>query len=273
MKNMRTAPLFGALSIALAALLTGCGGGGGGGGGGSSPVHAPVPPAPVPTATPGGTGQLVLNGTPLANDSVVFTCGCTGDGGKISTDGSGNYTVTGSAPSVLSPGTSYVPNGHNLMIVGYTGTTQVWTMLFLGNSPATNLNLSNTPATASANVSDTASTAAALYVYYAAGTQVSGGDHTFDWFNFNQIIAFAQHLRSAPDAHEQTLLTDIAAAQTAGQSLYPGFVPQWNIVTGEGVNAKITADVKQVAADGPAADSTLPVPCSAPNACTGAPTP
>ncbi len=191
----------------------------------------------------------------------------------ITTDANGNYTISGTAPSVLNPNQTYTPNGHNLMIVGYSGGTQVWTMMFLGDSPATNLNLSNAPTNASANVSDTASTAAALYIYYAAGTETSGGDHTFDWFNFNNIIAFAQHLRSSPDAHEQTLLNDITAAQTAGISLYPGFTPQWNGDPSDGVNAKITADVKQIVADGTAGDSTLPLPCSAPNACPGAPTP
>jgi hypothetical protein len=292
MKKKTRASLAFASTLTLTALLVACGGGGGGGsttpptsggGGGSTPppptsTSTPAPgattPPPGPTATPGAAGQLILSSAPLANATVVFTCGCNGDGGKITTDAKGNYVISGSAPSVLGNGT-YTPTGHNLMIVGYdpNNQTQVWTMMFLGNTPAHNLNLSSTPTNATANVSDTASSAAALYVYYAAGTQVSGGDHSFDWFNFNTVASFAQHLRTAPNAAEAKFLTDITSSQSAGASLYPGFVPTWNPVSGEGTNATITADVQAIANGGLAADSTLPTPCPSLNGCANAPTP
>lgn len=273
MKNTRTAPLFGASIFALAALLTACGGGGGGGGGTTPPTGGatPAPPAatPSPTPTPGGTGTLSIGSSPLANDNVVFTCGCNGDGGLITTDANGNYTITGSAPSVLTPGSTYTASDHNLMIVGYTGDTQVWTMMFLGNTPAHNAYLTSL----AGNPSSPVTTAAALYVYYAAGTQISGSDKSFGWFNFSQIAQFANQLATAPDPAESKLLADVQNQEAAGASLYPGFKPTWSAVSSEGVNPTITADVQAIANGGLSADNTLPTPCPSKDGCSNAPTP
>lgn len=287
MKKMTRASLAAASTLMLTALLAACGGGGGGGGttppttggGGSTPtpVTSPtgspttVPPttAPPPTPSPGATGALMLNGSPLASATVAFTCGCTGDAGKIQTDATGNFTINGvtGAPSALNSGKTYVPSGHNLLVVGYANApskTQTWTMLFLGNTPAHNLTLSN---------SDVAATAASLYVYYAASIINNNADKTFDWFNFNQILAFTSHLRQSPDATEQKFLTDVANAQTAGQSLFP-VGAAWNTaISSDGTNGVIYADVQAVAKD--TSDSTVPTQCtgSLPQPCTGAPTP
>jgi hypothetical protein len=210
--------------------------------------------------------MLSINGVPLANDTVVFTCGCNGNGGKITTDGSGNYVIGSSAPAVTGGG-SYTPSGNNLMVVGYAASgTQAWTMQFYGHTPSHDLTLGS-------NTSDLASTAASLYVYYAASV-VNSADKTFDWFNFNTIIAFAQHLRSGSGltTSEQHLLTDITSEQTAGHTLYPGFAPTWDPNGSHSFSATLGADVKAVAAD-KGADSTIPTPCPGVNQCSGAPTP
>lgn len=277
MNKLHRAPLFGATMITLAALLAACGGGGGGGGttppvGGGSTPNPPVgTPTPIATSTPtpSVTGTIAISGTALANATLIFTCGCNGDAGKLTTDASGGYTITGSAPSVTGTGT-YTATGHNLMIVGYAPSgTQAWTMQFLGSTPAHNLNLGSA-------TSDTADAAAALYVDYSAATQLPAGttDQTFDWFNFNTIAAFAAHLRTAPTANEQNLLTTIAREQAAGHTLYPGAsAPKWDPNGSKTTNAAITSAIKAVQADGLSADSTLPTPCPAANQCTGAPTP
>lgn len=283
--------------ITLAALLAACGGGGGSGGGSGTtppvgggstpapPVGTPTPvgstpapgqtpppgqtPTPVQTPTPSVTGTIAIAGVPLANSILVFTCGCNGDAGKMTTDANGGYTITGSAPSVTGNGT-YTASGHNLMIVGYAGSgTQAWTMQFLGATPAHDMTLGS-------NTSDTASAAAALYVDYSAATQLPAGttDQTFDWFNFNTIAAFAQHLRTSPTANEQKLLTTITNEQAAGHTLYPGTsAPRWDPNGSKTTNATITSALKAVQADGLGADQTLPTPCPAANQCTNAPTP
>ncbi len=302
MKINTRASLAAASTLMLTALLAACGGGGGGGttpptngggGGGSTPAPpntTPTPPGstpgpgstptPTPTASPGGTGTVTISGKALANATVVFTCGCTGDGGKITTNASGQYSVGFSAPSVANPGQKYSPTLGNLMIVGYapSSQTQTWTMMFLGSTPSHDLNLSSTPNNASANVSDTASTAAALYVYYAAATQLKASvtDRTFNWFNFNTIAQFAQHLRAGQGltAAETKLLNDITAQQTAGKSLFPGSkLPTWNAVSTDGLNSTVTNDLSAVASGGISADGTLPTPCPSAGSCTGAPTP
>jgi hypothetical protein len=268
--------------LALAALVAACGGGGGGagtpptGGGGSTPTIAPTG-TPAPASTPSDSGSISVSGLSFADANIVYTCGCSGEGGEITTDANGNYTITGTAKAIPTQSTAYSPPGHNLMVVAYADNshTQAWTMLFMGNSAATNLNLSSTPNNATANVTDTASTGAALYVYYqdAYSPQITGSDRTFDWFNYNQIIAFAQHLRTAPSTNETKFLSDISSAQQSGTSLFPGFLPTWNADAADSTNATIATDIQNVAQDGTAVDATLPTPCPAANACSGAPTP
>src|SRR5579862_6093883 len=101
---------------ALAAIilsLAACGGGGGGGnsgGGGSSalpsaPGASPGPgsgstTSPAATPTPMDIGTVSIAGTALANASVVFTCGCTGEGGMTHADANGNYTLTVPATAI-----------------------------------------------------------------------------------------------------------------------------------------------------------------------------
>jgi hypothetical protein len=158
------------------------------------------------------------------------------------------------------------------MIIGYASTgTQTWTMEFLGNTPATNLNLSSTPGNASANVTDTAGTAAALYIYEESQ---NNSDQSFDLWNFNTIGAWAAKLRAGAglSAHETSLMSDIVAQQNAGKSLYPT-IPAWNPQAGATTNATILADLEAIHSDGTAVDSALPTPCPAIGQCTGAPTP
>jgi len=273
---------FAASIFALATLLVACGGGGGGSGAGTPPVSntQSSPPATTPAspaATPGASGTLSASGLSFANVPVVFTCGCTGEGGEVTTNATGGYQITESATAIPASASPYTPSGRNILVVGYASGSsgQAWTMEFLGNTPATNLNLSSTPSNASANVTDTVATAAALYIYYEAAysNKISGSDRTFDWFNFNQIAAFTQHLRTSPTTDEAKFISDISAAQQAGSSLYPGFVPTWNAAPGDGTNATMATDIQTIAADGTAADATLPTPCPGADACTGTPTP
>lgn len=291
MINVRPTRLIPVAFAALTVSLVACGGGGGGsgggtgGGGGTIPVAAPstsptqAPTAtPTPTLSPTDTGSVAIGAAVLANAPVVFTCGCTGEGGMTRADASGNYTITVPATAIPSSPTPYTPPGHNLVVVGYSTTSnaQAWTMVFLGNSSATNLNLSASPSSSASNTTDAASTAVALYAYYQANysTAITGTDRTFDWFNFNTLIAYAQHLRTAPTAHEQALLSDIAAQQGAGASLFPGYTPTWNENPSAGVNAIITADVRAIAMDSAnGSDAAAPTPCPAAGQCTGAPTP
>lgn len=216
----------------------------------------------------------MLNGAGLANATVAYTCGCSQQAGETSTSASGNYSISPSATAMpASPNPTYttVP-GRNYMIIGYASSgTQTWTMEFLGNSPATNLNLSSSPTNLLDNITDTAGTAAALYIYYESQND---SDQSFDLWNFNTINTWAQKLRggSGISAHETQLLSDVTSSQGAGQSLYPT-VPVWNPQVGATANATILADLQAIHNDGTAADPTLPTPCPAAGACTGAPTP
>lgn len=272
-------PLAAASIFSLAVMLAACGGGGGGGG--TTPPTSPTAPGSSPTASPSSSptsnptesasGTLALNGVDLANAKVTFTCGCSQSAGLTSTDANGNYTVTQSAPAAPKGTGTYTLQGHNVLVIGYspTSSTQVWTLDFVGNTPATDLNLS---------ASDTAATAAALYLYYevAYNPAINTGsnpDRTFDWFNFNTVNAWVTHLRSGTGltSAETTLLSDIASAQSAGTSLFP-YSQNWN-PTSDGTNAKIASDLSAVASGGISADDTLPTPCPGIGQCSGAPTP
>lgn len=278
--------LFALSLFGLGTFLAACGGGGGG----SSTPPAPLPPSTGPTsptsapsssaspaATPGASGTISATGLSFANVPVIFTCGCSGEAGEVTTNAGGGYQITDSATPIPASPAPYSPPGHNILVVGYASGSsgQAWTMVYLGTTPAYNLNLSSTPSNLNANVTDTASTAAALYIYYEAAysTQITGSDRTFDWFNFNQIATFAEHLRTSPSTDETKFLNDISTAQQAGSSLYPGFVPSWNPVASDKTNATITSDIQTVANDGTSVDATLPTPCPGADACTGTPTP
>jgi len=277
--------------LALVAVLAACGGGGGsnggsgsGGGGGVPPTSAPTsgptsgptsaPATPTPQPSAAITGSLMLNGSALANVEVAFTCGCSAQAGETQTDASGGYTIStqsNAIPAAPQPTYTTVP-GRNYMIIGYASTgTQAWTMEFLGNSPATNLNLSSSPNNLTANVNDTASTAAALYIYEESQ---NNSDQSFDVWNFNTVASWAAKLRAGAglSAHETTLLNDIIAQQSAGKSLYPS-VPAWNPQAGATSNSTILADIVSVHNDGTAVDPALPTPCPGAGQCTGAPTP
>lgn len=219
-------------------------------------------------------GSMTLGGAALANATVAFTCGCSAQAGETTTNASGSYTVNPTAtaiPAAPNPTYTTVP-GRNYMIIGYASTgTQVWTMEFLGKSPATNLNLSSSPTNVQSNVNDTASTAAALYIFYESQND---SDQSFDLWNFNTIDTWAQKLRggSGLSANETQLLSDITSSQGAGKSLYPT-IPAWNPQAGASENAAILADLQAIHTDGTAVDPALPTPCPAAGACTGAPTP
>src|SRR6185437_4013906 len=75
--------------------------------------------SPVPTATPMDVGSMSINGVAMANGAIVFTCGCTGEGGMTHADATGNYQITVPATAIPSSPTPYTPPGHNLVVVGY----------------------------------------------------------------------------------------------------------------------------------------------------------
>jgi hypothetical protein len=256
--------------LALVAALAACGGGGSGSGAGTTPSTT----SPQATASTSISGTMILNGSAVANATVAYSCGCSAQAGETTTNASGNYAIGASATAIpASPNPTYttVP-GRNYMIIGYASSgTQAWTMEFLGNSPATNLNLSASPTNLQDNSNDTASTAAALYIFYESQND---SDQSFDLWNFNTIDTWAEKLRSGLglSAHETQLLSDITSSQSAGQSLYPT-IPAWNPQAGATANAAILADLQAIHSDGTAVDSALPTPCPAEGACTGAPTP
>ncbi|HEX8805412.1 MAG TPA: hypothetical protein VF741_00630 [Candidatus Aquilonibacter sp.] len=257
--------------LALVAALAACGGGSGSGSG--SP-GVPATASPQATATMMIAGSMTINGTALTGATVAYTCGCSAQAGETTTGSNGSYTITASATAIpASPNPTYttVP-GRNYMIIGYAASgTQAWTMEFLGKTQATDLNLSSTPTNLSDNATDTASTAAALYIFYESQND---SDQSFDLWNFNTIATWAQKLRAGAglSAHETQLLSDVTTAQASSESLYPT-VPVWNPQGSANVNATILADLQAVHSDGTAVDPALPTPCPAEGACTGAPTP
>ena len=212
------------------------------------------------TCTAAATGRL-----------VVFSCGCTAQAGENQLLSGGAFSIpvsTIATPPSPNPVYTSVP-GRNYLIVATQnggGTTEgngpeSWTLQFLGNVPAHNLGLGAGGAT----TSDVFTAVGALYVY----ANSENGDATaFDDWNLNTVLAWVTHMRTAPNASEQTLLNDIAAAQESGKTLFSSAPPWYPSLTG---NSTIQADVTAVAASG---DSTLPTPCpGGSGGCTGAPQP
>lgn len=257
-------------AIVLAGALAACGGGGsGGGGGGGGGGGVPPTSPPTPTASPGASGTASVNGTALANANIVYSCGCSGQAGTTTADASGNFTLTASATAVpASPNPTYTMlPGRNYVIVGANSGThaEAWTMFFLGNQPSHNVYMGS----GGADTTDTATTAAALYVFYNAQNQ---GDTAFDDWNFNTVAAWAAELRSSPKTTaEQKFMSDINAAEASGTPLYP-VKPAWDNDVGA-ANATIISDIEAIT---PASDSAVPTPCPLNNgspSCTGAPNP
>lgn len=259
-------PLAGALPFVLASILAACGGGGGGGSTNGLPATGSGSGSQTPAPTYG------IAGTTLADATVIFTCGCSQQAGMTTSDASGTYAISATATAVpASPSPIYttVP-GRNYLIVAFANHAQAWTMEFLGKSQQANLNLSPTAGDPNANRPDAATAAAALYVFYESDNQQN---ESFDAWNFVTIAQWAGHLRSGTvSPHEAQFLSDIQAAQSNSQSLYPA-IPPWNPDPADGVNLQIRADIDTLHADA-LADPTLPIPTPCPNGqCTGTPTP
>lgn len=264
--------LFTGIAALVAALAAcgggGSGGGGGGGGGGTPPTSQPTnPPTTSPPST-GITGTVSANGSALANANVVYTCGCSAQAGTTTADGGGNFTIATSATAVPpSPNPTYtIVPGRNYMVIGANATThqEAWTIVFLGSQSSHNLYLG----TGSADTTDNATAAAALYVFLNAQNE---SDTAFDDWNFNTIAAWTSKLRSSPTSQETKLMSDISAAEASATPLYPT-IPDWDNDRGS-ANATIAADVRAIT---PANDSSVPTPCPLSGgtpACTGAPTP
>jgi hypothetical protein len=269
---MKPASLLAALFALSALALAACGGGSSGG---PDPVINPTAtptskatatPTPTPTPISGATGVMSVNGSPLANAKVAFSCGCSSSGGTATTDASGNYTITQGSPQIPPPGTYTIVPGRNYMIVaaGSPGETEAWTMMFLGSIPAHNVYLT------SANTTDAYTAAAALYIFYSA-TSLSD-PLAYDHWNMNTIISWENTLRASGgnNAAEKQLLADIVSAQQSGSSLFPA-IPVWDPDSNPPfqANATIAGDLKAVQSSG---DKALPTPCPS-TGCTGTPQP
>ncbi|MBC5824291.1 MAG: hypothetical protein GIX02_05560 [Candidatus Eremiobacteraeota bacterium] len=252
-----------------------CGGGGGTAGG--RPGGGGASPTPMPTTGLGSNMQVSTGGSyalysygSAANAQIVFSCGCSRQAGTTTADANGNFTVPGTTvatPAAPSPTYTIVPT-RNYMIVALPLSgqgPQGWTMEFAGTRPSHNLALGDrgsVPATSSK--SDVFTAAAALYVYGKSPNGVTAYD---DW-NFNAIQSFVQHLVTAPNGPERTLLDAIASRSAANGSLFPS-APAWN--AGQPIDAAIATDIANVSAS---RDPALPTPCPGGDAaCTGTPTP
>ena len=272
MKSTQRIAIWGSLSgMVVAALIAGCGGGGstavnlpGGGGGHPSPSPSPsVSPSPGPTPVLTGNLNVAIGGAypgqtdgAAANAQVDFTCGCTGQAGTGTADGTGNFNLlTTSTPVPASPDPTYtIVPGRNYVVIGTAamGTNlkaQAYTMVFAGNDTTRNQYLN-----AGVNSSDAFTAAVALYVMAkSAGTPLA-----FDDWNFNTLQGYYTHLVSAPNTAEQKLLTDIVAQQEAGNTMYPA-KPRWR--PNKIKNALIAGDL---AAISPGNDPAAPTPCPTP---------
>lgn len=253
-------PVSGFAGIMLAATLAACGGGGGG--------SSPAPPAPTAAPAPVIAGVAAVGGIPLANASIVFSCGCTGQAGTTKADASGNYTLTVSstaAPSTPDPTYTTIP-GRNYLAVMTANGQEAWDIAFLGSTPSHNHILNQT------NTSDKYTTAAALYVFYNS-INLAKPD-AFDSWDFSTIASWVTTLKSSPLAEETTLLSDIETEQTAGVSLYPSTGAEW-APAGTVANGKIKIDLDNVKAAATAAGlaTRLPQQCGDGTAPCAVPTP
>jgi len=268
-------------AVLAAAAIAGCGGGGGGYG---SAVPPPPPnPSPSPSSSPVlalgnaniATGGTVAGGftyTPAANDTIIFTCGCSNQAGITTAGINGDFTVTSPAsptPAVPNPIYTIVPTRNYLVVAEPPSSNdgpQGWTMLFAGNAPANDLALGDGGAVqASAGVSDVYTTAVALYVYK---NSVQNSNTAFDDWNFNALEAWLQRMFTTPTPKETILLNDIAAQSVLNASLFPT-VPGWN--AGQTLNSTINTDLVNVKNH---KGTMMPTPCpGGPSGCTGTPTP
>jgi hypothetical protein len=248
------------------------------------PLNAMPTPAPI-GATPGpqlnGTMQIVTGGTASASGAaftyvsenagslVVFSCGCTTQAGENLLTAGGTFSIptsTLATPASPSPTYTSVPGRNYLVVATQNGgsTTEgngaeSWTMEFLGNTAAHDVGLGLNGSV----TSDAFTAAAALYVY----ANSENNSTAFDEWNLNTILAWVNHMRAGgPNAAEQKLLNDIAAAQEARTTLYPVAPPWYPTLT---ANGTIQSDLTAVATSG---DTALPTPCPG-GQCTGTPSP
>ena len=265
MISTKTLPLFAILGATVIAAA--CGGGSGSAinnpGGGGNPT-----PTPAPTSALPGTLNLVTGGAypaqtygPAGTVSVDFSCGCTSVAGSATTDGAGNFTLVAVSTPVPAPNPMYtIVPGRNYLIVGNpTAGSQAWTVEFAGKIPSHNVYLN------AANQSDVYTVAVGLYVFNYS----SGGSVAFDGWNFNQLLAWYNQLKSSPTTAEKALLSDIVTQSEAASILWPK-APTWR-PTLSPINSTIKSDLATVHANSPP-DPQLPTPCPG-GACTGTPTP
>src|ERR1700694_1660857 len=254
-------------AFASAALIAACGGGGGalpGPGPNPSPT---VSPSPQATSAMIGTLNVVTFGTNPANAtysaaagaSVVFSCGWSAQAGVTTTDGSGNFTVlptSTATPAAPAPTYTTVPGRNYVVVAKSAAGAEGWTLQFLGSIPGHNHYLEPS------NMSDAYSAAAALYVFQNSPV----GSTAFDNWDFIAVTAWVQHLQSAPNAQETTLLNDIVTESVANRTLFPGS-PSWNPT--QITNAKISTDLTNVKNS---IDLTRPAACGS-SPCGAEPTP
>ncbi len=287
---MATRQTIAAAGFLFALALAACGGGGGGGGSNPLPGNPTNPPSSPttnpssnptsnptshPTSNPTTTPSAAVSGTlpttqghSMANASLLFTCGCSAQAGTVAANGSGQFTVTSTSTAVPNhPAPTYtaVPGRNYMLIATASGAnTQVWTLEFLGKTPATNLNLSGT--LGAGPTTDAASTAAALYIYKESQ---SNSDTSFDAWNFNAIANWYKKslAMGGANAAEQKLIADVQSLQGSGTAMWPT-VPVW-APTGSTSNATINTDITAVFKSG---DTNLPTPCPSVG-CASTPTP
>jgi hypothetical protein len=272
-------------ALLAAAAIAGCGGGGGGYSAVTPPNPSPSPsigPSPSPSPSAGltlGNMNVATGGTvgsftyaPAANDTVVFTCGCSNQAGITTANASGNFTVTSPAsptPAVPNPTYTIAPT-RNYVIVAEPPSSNVgpqgWTILFAGNIASHDLALGDSASVpASSGASDVYTTAVALYIYK---NSVQNSNQAFDDWNFNALETWLQRMFAAPTAKETQLLNDIAAQSALSASLFPT-IPGWN--PSQTLNPTINTDLTQVRNN---PGTAMPTACpGGPSGCTNTPTP
>jgi hypothetical protein len=209
---------------------------------------------------------------PAANDTVIFTCGCSNQAGITASDGAGAFSVTSPAsPTPIAPNPTYtIVPGRNYLVVAEPPASndgpQGWTLLFAGTVPSHDLALGDANSVvASSGVSDVYTTAIALLIYKQS---VQNSNTAFDDWNFNAVEGWLQRMVIAPTPQETILLDQIASASSNGKSLFPTH-PGWN--PSQTLNPTINTELKAVI-NSPG--TATPTPCpSGPSSCTSTPTP